>query len=293
MTFSGLDRLKPFGDILQHFFTILAHLLGLLPPSWRFSLAGILAWIWFDLLRIRRKQVITQLLATGVASTPSEAVKLGRLSVRHTCLVFLDTLTLDERSAQEIRESIDPGRRHLVDDALKRGRGAIVITAHLGYFDRLAMSQSAEGYPIVMVTKRLKPASLHRFWMASRRRFGLEILEAGDNFEALAEALKGNKVLGLVIDQHAPHGLRTTFLGLPCRSLAGVARLALVTGAPILPLSLPGDGTRFRMEFGEPLGPPRNAEEIPRITQQCQDEIQKLVRKTPEQWLWLHRRWKG
>ncbi len=278
---------------MNRFLTYLATLFGRLPISWLDFLSFGLAVLWFDVLRIRRKQVVAQLLATNIAPNRKEAVTIGRRSVRHVCRVFFDTLVLSGLTKQEILAPIDIGRREIVDEILKNGKGVIVLTAHLGYFDRLAVSQSAEGYPLVIITKRLKPAWLHRFWMASRRRFGLEILETGGTFESLAAALEEGKALGLVADQHAPHGKRTTFFGLPCRSVSGIAELSLRTQAPIVPMALVRENGRLHMVVENPLPPAKRQEDVPELVQSCQHSIQNLIRRYPEQWLWLHRRWKG
>ena len=278
---------------MNRFLTYLATLFGRLPLSWLDFLSLGLAVLWFDVLRIRRKQVVAQLLATNIAPNRKEAATIGRRSVRHVCRVFFDTLVLSGLTKREILAPIGIGRREIVDEILKNGKGVIVLTAHLGYFDRLAVSQSAEGYPLVIITKRLKPAWLHRFWMASRRRFGLEILETGGTFESLAAALEDDKALGLVADQHAPHGKRTMFFGLPCRSVSGIAELSLRTQAPIVPMALVREKGRLRMVVENPLPPAKRQEDVPELVQSCQDSIQNLIRRYPEQWLWLHRRWKG
>ena len=172
----------------------------------------------------------------------------------------------------------------------------IVVTAHFGNFDLLACSQAQRGYPLAIVSRELHGGGSNRYWMESRQTSGLSIFrERGGVRDVLRWLRKGN-VLGLVVDQRTPPargGVRAPFMGQEVWTSTAAAKLALRTGAALLPVRIErredGDHDLFvEAEIEHDSEPGVEAEH--RLTARINEIVAGWVRARPEHWLWLHRR---
>jgi KDO2-lipid IV(A) lauroyltransferase len=187
-------------------------------------------------------------------------------------------------------------RRSSAPIALPRGP-AVVLTAHTGNWDFCACAV-ANAAPLAVVTKRLELGWVDRLWQRVRAGHGVQLLSSGGAARGVAQALREGKLVAMMIDQ-APERERGTivapFLGAPARVDLAPALLALRGRAPVivaLPVRLPG-GAHGVVVVGrfEPPAQPRRAwaEGVMRAATAMLDAH---VRQHPEQWLWMHRRWK-
>jgi KDO2-lipid IV(A) lauroyltransferase len=183
--------------------------------------------------------------------------------------------------------------------ARARGRGVLVLTAHLGNWDLLAVSEALAGADLAIVTRHQRARGVDAVWKAKRARLGVRQIGAGGarSARALLGHLRGGGVVGFVLDQHAGDaGVVVDFLGRPASTDPGLAALALASGAPVLPVFIRRleDGTH-EVDIGVevPLAPgATRAARIAASTARFAAVVADAVRRTPEQWLWLHRRWK-
>ncbi len=205
------------------------------------------------------------------------------------------------------REVRCEGEQHL-REALSEGRGAFVMTAHLGNWEVLpAHGTHVLGVPVTMVTKTLKPSWLHDIVESTRLRLGTRMAFEPKTMKIVMKALKNKEVVGFAIDQFAgaPVGARVPFFGTPVGSHTALATLALRTGSPVVPglaIRNPDGGFTVRFEpkiqtirvtEASPGYASARAEEVIRNTAAYTAWVEERVRKNPEQWLWIHRRWKG
>ncbi len=138
------------------------------------------------------------------------------------------------------------------------------------------------------------------FWKGTRERAGVQeiYVRPGETFSAAVKALRGGRVLGYVIDQSEPNrsAIYPTFFGVPVATAATPAVLSRRTGAPVVfAISHPLPGGRHRVVIEGPLQPPdtgdREADALA-FMQDLNDRLERWIRRHPEQWYWLHRRWK-
>lgn len=183
------------------------------------------------------------------------------------------------------------GREHL-EAARAQGRGILVLTAHIGNYDLLAAHQALSGEKLHIVSKRLKHSGLNRLWMNLRAELGVEVIALeGVVREALAVLRRGDSV-AFVLDQHSPEAraFEGPFLGLPARTTHALSLLALRSKAPILPVFIRRDPRgKHTIRFSAPF----QATDRDATTRRCLDIIESAVLEQPDQWLWLHRRWKS
>ena len=195
-------------------------------------------------------------------------------------------------------------RRHVVirnEESFKRlvaeGRGAIIVTAHLGAWELFGMVLSHLGAPPHIVYRKMKNPFIDRFLRKRRARFGQTMVERRGALRPLLRILRQRGYTAFLVDQHVRRNpLWVPFFGRLASTTPGPAMLALTTGAPIIcgcGVRLPGT-YRFEMTFAEPIRPVSTGDrraDVQRITEKISHTLEEFVRKTPEQWLWMHRRW--
>lgn len=200
-------------------------------------------------------------------------------------------------------------RRHVVVEGEERMRAALagekglfVMSAHLGNWEVLtAAGPVVFGVPITMVTKQLRPAWLHRAVSITRELLGVKMACEPRTMPAIFRALKRKEIVGIVMDQYAgaPVGARVPFFGYPVGSHTALATLALRTGVPVVPaVSVRRPDGKYLIRFEEAIAvaarpDESNAAAVLRYTALFTQITERWVREFPEQWLWIHRRWKG
>ncbi|MCB9538804.1 MAG: lysophospholipid acyltransferase family protein [Myxococcales bacterium] len=172
-----------------------------------------------------------------------------------------------------------------------------MLTAHLGNWEVLVRAGAALGVPVSIVTRRFRAAWAERAWRRLRRG-GAGLIVAEGGARAVLAALAAGEVVGYVLDQHMPprRAVWVPFFGRPAATSPDLARLARLTGAPVVPLfTWRGPDGRHVVEVQAPVALPRTADAAADIlegTRRCAAVVEAAVRARPEQWLWIHRRWK-
>ncbi|HVN31676.1 MAG TPA: lysophospholipid acyltransferase family protein [Thermoanaerobaculaceae bacterium] len=216
----------------------------------------------------------------------------------HLGKVLGEVAWLWSASPQAILAKTDfEGVEHLTGD-LGPQRGAIFVTGHCGNWEWLNLALGASGVPMTVAAREVYDPRLDEVARRLRSRFGGEsALRGKDAGGRLVRALRKGRVIGLLIDQDidAP-GVFVEFFGQPAWTPSGAALLALRTGCPIVTgfaTRLP-DG-RMRASFSPPVEIVRSPDldaDVAALTATLTAHIERQVRASPEQWVWMHRRWK-
>jgi KDO2-lipid IV(A) lauroyltransferase len=179
------------------------------------------------------------------------------------------------------------------------GRGVLVVTGHLGLWELSSFYHSLMGYPMSMVIRRLDNSLVDRLVNGIRCMHGNAVLHKDDFARGLIGAMRRGDTVGILMDTNMtpPQGLFVDYFGVPACTASGLARVAMRTDAAVLPgfLTWREDERRYVLEFGEQLPMARTDDDEADIvanTQVCTTAIEEWVRRYPEQWLWVHRRWK-
>jgi len=177
-----------------------------------------------------------------------------------------------------------------LDRALSEGRGAIAITGHLGNWELLGAYLAGKGYPVYVVGRKLFDERIDRFVVGYREMAGVHNVPRGEDARTLLRVLRRGKVLGLLMDQDTKvQGTFVPFLGKVAYTPSGPVKLAMRTGSPIVPMALYREGEGYRLVVLPPIQPPEDVEEGLRM---CNEALEHLILTHPEQWAWMHRRWK-
>lgn len=188
------------------------------------------------------------------------------------------------------------GLQH-VEQAYQRGQGILFITAHLGAFELIATEMAFRGYKPLIIGTPLKDERLTQLLWRQRSKLGATAIERGKETVRLLKALKGGGTVAILIDQDTKvKSVFVDFFGRSCATPIGAAMLALRTGAAVIPvfIHMRTDGKQQITCYQEiKLIRTGNEEEDIRInTQVFTSVIEQEVRKYPDQWLWMHERWK-
>jgi KDO2-lipid IV(A) lauroyltransferase len=209
---------------------------------------------------------------------------------------------LPQLDADEVRRWVSlEGAEHL-EQARKRspGGGAIALTAHFGSFEFFAAAMGLWGIPLTIV-HREQHAALQPLVMGWREAAGVEVLTRGNAARAVLRALRDAKVVAMPLDQDSGkrEGIFAPFFGRPAKTRDAPARLAMRTGAPVVPVFLfrqdggPHHVVRFEPALElVPQGEGDEAEAVAENVRRMNAAIEAAVREAPDHWAWVHRRWK-
>ncbi len=183
--------------------------------------------------------------------------------------------------------------------ARDRGKGVLFMTAHLGGWEIGSFVHSLQGHWLNIVARKLDNPLLDRWVLELRSLHGNKIHDKDEYARGLLAAMKRGETVGALMDTNMtpPQGVFVNYFGRPACTAAGIARVAMRTGAAVLPAFTIWDESlgkyRIRFEPGIPLVCTGDDEaDVVANTQNYTAAIERAVRAYPDQWLWVHRRWK-
>lgn len=179
------------------------------------------------------------------------------------------------------------------EEAKRRGRGVLFATGHLGNWELSAFAHGMLSEPMNVVVRPLDNPLIDRMVEQRRALSGNRIIEKRDFARSILKALAANEAVGILVDQNTTldAGVFVDFFGIPACTGATFARLAAHTGAAVIPGFAVWVATeeRYRLKFYPPV---EISGDLIADTQRIQKAIERAIREYPDQWLWIHRRWK-
>jgi len=268
-----------------------------LPLRWAQRLGNILGTVLF-LASPRRQRLADENLRAvfGEQLSPAERRRIRLTVSRNVCKVFLELFKLPALDHQAIRQLVPLGNPEILREAVARGRGAIILTGHVGNWELLGARAAAEGFDVAVVARDASDAQVAALINRSRESAGMRVL-GRDDLKGMLRHLRSNGCLGILPDQHAKSGsVRMTFLGRPAWVPKGPATLALRTGcALVVGFCTRGENDELSANIVGEIDasvPEDRAQAVLVIMERINGIIEEEIRRTPEQWLWLHDRWK-
>ena len=200
---------------------------------------------------------------------------------------------------ETLRETIDCEGLERLEAARALGRGVIMITGHLGAWELISFALSAFGYPFNFLVRRIENPAVEQLLENTRTRFGNRTIDKRSAARSMLTTLRAGGVLGLLVDINVVRdkGIFVDFFGVPASTTFMAAKLALRTGAAVIPVFAPWEHRRqrFVLDIGAPLTIERCGEEqqdIRQLTSKLTNVVEDHVRRYPDQWLWIHKRWR-
>lgn len=271
--------------------------IGVCPDGLVHAIGTAIGWVFWAVDAGHRRLAFRQLQAAFPSKTPQECRRITRLTFAHfgrslTTLLKFSTLTPDQIRARVVFDGDDRVRQ-----ALSAGKGVIIVTGHFGFWELQGLATALALPPISVLARRLDNPHLHDLLERVRTATGNRVIYRQGAVRRVLRALQQNEAVAILIDQHIQpqDAVTVSFFGRPASTTSAVAALALRTGAAVIPaFGLPLPGGRYRMVYEHPIEPPLPdaTNPITELTQRCTDVLEMYVRRNPELWLWMHRRWR-
>ena len=194
------------------------------------------------------------------------------------------------------------GLEHYVN-AVNSGRGVILLTGHIGAWELSVFAHSLNGYPMSFLKRNVDNPLVEQLGESYRSRFGNRSIDKKGSVREIIKTLKSGGVVGILADLNTSRdeGVFCDFFGVPAATTAGIATLALRTGALVVPGYLLWDEAAqiHRLHFEPPVETPvesmdtgNQKEDVQTNTARYTKVLENVIRQHPDQWLWIHRRWK-
>lgn len=291
---SGLDMDTIYYYLISRAF----FLLGLIPLRISYRLANALGRVWFGVDRRHREVAIANLhQAFGDQMTPAQIRVLARRVFCNLVGIIFEIGWSMHLKDANIRKYFRFCGMENLRAAMDRKKGVLILTGHIGNWELLLSSAGRIGLPISAIYRPLEFRPLDRFFNEMRTRDGAELFPKKRAMRKVLRSLKSNKIVGVLLDQNTGvlDGVFADFFGAPACTNKGLALLARETGAPVLPLFLVRERDCFRVEFGRELPHIKTRDktkDIEAATSLYNKVLEDIIRRHPEQWFWVHRRWK-
>ena len=246
----------------------------------------------------RHRRIALDNLAAAFPSRPERELRgMARAMFAHFGSLLLELLKFGTYSPERMRAAIDVEGADRARQAYDQQRGVLFFTGHFGYWEIQAIVEPLHSHPISVLARPLDNARLNEMLERIRTQTGNSVIYREGAVRKVLRELAANHGVALLIDQHlhTPDAVYVDFFGRPAATTSALAALALRTGAPVVPVfALPLPGGRYRLVYEHPVDPPRadTPDAVREFTQRCTDVLEMYVRRHPELWLWMHRRWR-
>jgi KDO2-lipid IV(A) lauroyltransferase len=257
-------------------------------------LLGTIAWI---ALSSKRKQIAMGNIESTLAVHPEDAYKIAKISVTRIGQILIDMFNYSLLSNKNIDQVVRITGLEVLENALSLRRGVILASGHCGNWELLGKSLDFYGYPMVaVVRKQQQNNGFERFLSEYRVMGGGKILYTDDT-HAMVRALKENRILLILFDQEIlSNGVWVNFLCRKTSAPPGVAVLARITNAPIVPAFITEslNGTH-ELQIYPPISVDKDSDKAVAVKETLQTLykiLEQHIHKYPHEWFWIHDRWR-
>jgi KDO2-lipid IV(A) lauroyltransferase len=256
------------------------------------SLAFILAY------KRRRLALRNMSLALGNEISPREQTEIVKRSFKHFGTLLSEFFQIPGLTPDSVSDIITFEGEEFLDEALAQGKGVFILSSHVGNWDFMGAAFALRGYPLALITKKSRSEAINHLWMKYRADKGVKLLVGRGIMKESLKHLKDGGMVGFAIDQNArrDEGVFVPFFGREACTLTSLALLARRTGSPVIPIHTFRDGKgHHHIVIEKPMQhnpQPEQDQDVLERTREYTQWVEKVVRLHPEQWIWLHDRWK-
>jgi KDO2-lipid IV(A) lauroyltransferase len=279
-------------------FEHLLKLIGLVPRKLAQRIAVLLGRVLFSVAKKHRDIAMDNLTyAFGHEKQPEEIEKIARqVFINLVKVVFEVGWSLHLKESQFADHFKIDGFHHM-KNAYEKGKGVLALTAHFGNWELFPIIGAIIKFPINIVVRPLDFKPLDHFIFNLRTRFGGKIIPKERSIHTIIRSLHRGEIVVLLMDQNVDwyEGVFVDFMGHRACTSKGLALLALKTGAPVVPVFMVRETSGFRAEFRPEMVTVKTGDrqkDIETNTQEYNRVIENFIRRYPDQWFWVHQRWK-
>ena len=270
----------------------------LLPRRTGIATARALAALFYKLNKRHRGNTIRQLtMAFGNEKTDQEIRDIARRVFIHFATAVVDTIRIPFFLKQGIDRYITAGDIQPIRKAIADGKGFIILTGHFGNWELMGAWTAQHGFPLRVVGRSISDPRLDRLIVDIRNKAGYFNISRGKQTREILTALKNGYAIGMLIDQDTRvKGVFVDFFNKKAHTPIGPVVLARKFNIPIIPMFMYlKEDLTYRVECFPPVeqvDTGNREADIITNTQRCTDVYERIIRQHPEQWAWMHRRWK-
>ena len=275
---------------------LLQAVLARLPFQW-VTRTGAALGVFAFALGLRRAQTLQQIeIAFGGAKSAHERVRIARGCYRHFGMMGFQFLMQASLTKREVWDWVRLDDLALLRETLQEGKGALLITGHLGNWELVGVGLNQEGIALSLYVGAQHNPHADAIINRARQDTGSETVHKGPNVKGILKALRANRAMAILADQHdTEKRYYVAFFGQPVSVAPGPALLARRTGAPMLFADCTrGEDGRYGFRAERVSVQPTDDEELDvlTITQGLFERLEACVRARPEQYFWMHRRFR-
>ncbi|HRZ87840.1 MAG TPA: lysophospholipid acyltransferase family protein, partial [bacterium] len=247
-----------------------------------------------------RRTIVNNLeRALGGEKSAEERMRIGKAVFDNLIYNICLFLRIGRYSFEQIQEMTEGENLDYVDRVMEKGKGLIFVTAHFGNWEYLGIMGSIvlRRYRPVSIGRELRNRYVDRYIHALREHTNNRLIAKKNAVFEIMRTLKGNGIVSFLADQIGGNdSVMADFFGVKVPTVSSPAYFAARTGAPVVPTFIVQKGERYTVVFEKPIAPDLSKpvdEEVSRITQAYTAVIERYVRAYPDQWFWMHKRWKS
>jgi KDO2-lipid IV(A) lauroyltransferase len=271
-----------------------------LPRVLSFRVGEVIGDVMFQAMPRRRAIGYKNLnIAFGDELSPQAKTQILRSTFRNLGKSLAEVIHFPRMNKAYLQEKIRIVGQEHYHEARAKGKGVIYLAAHIGNWEMTSHVQSAAGYPMHIVVRPLDNGYLDRVLSRLRTLHGNTVLARGNGLKLIMTALKKKETVGILMDQNTlkSRGIFVDFFGTPACTVPVIPLLALRLEVPVIPAFLVRTGfdthTLYIHEELEMVRTGDSQKDIAVNTALCNKTIEKVIRQYPDQWFWIHNRWKN
>jgi len=273
--------------------------LRILPYRLAISFGSFLGFLSFDVFRVRRNVTLINLKnSLGDQKNIKELRKIGRRAYKNIGKSMVEYSLFPSLSKKKILTMVEFEGAENFDEALKRGKGAIVVAGHFGSWELMGAATRQRGYPVDFLVGEQHNILVDDLMNDYRKSMGIGIIKMGAAAKGIIKALKNNRFVAMLSDQDAGNdGTVVDFFDRPASTPKGPAAFALKMNAPIiLGFIIRGNKKKQKIIIEKPIFIEKSGnkeDDIRKLTQAYTSVLEHYIRRYPDHWFWPHRRWKS
>ena len=273
-------------------------LIGLIPRNSAIKIANFLGRLWFIVDRRHRNVALENLTHVfGTEKNTDEIRKLARQVFCNLAFIVFEIGWLLRLKKKEFSKYFHVYGLHYLKNAHKKGKGVLVLTGHMGNWELMSLPAKMLGYSMSAIYRPLDFKPLDLFFINLRGSYGTTLYPKKNAMRPILRGLKKGELIGIFLDQNTPvrSGVFVDFFNRKACTNKGLALIALRTDAPVIPLFLLREEGGYRVEFGPEVPVIRTGDkekDIKTTSRQYNRVLEDVIRRYPDQWFWVHKRWK-
>jgi len=273
-------------------------IIGILPLRVGLFLADLAGMLGYHVIfKKERRRAFENLKSVFPEKSDEEIENIAKKVFSNLCKNVIEWLNAFKLNKKNIDGWIEAQGFEKLDRVFSKGKGTIGLASHLGNWELMHIAFALKGYPGTAIARRMYFDKYGKFLEDIRTAKGVGVVYRDESPKKLLRLLKKNKLIGILADQDVDSvdGVFVDFFGKPAYTPKAPAAFSLASGAPIVPCFMIRKERGHRIIVEEPIEMEKKsdkAETIRHNTQRWSDVVESYIRKYPEQWVWMHARWK-